>query len=255
MPVAALYAKPNVDFVALATTVLGANNEDAAYPIENVADRNPALVYKAGATSAIITINGVANATIEGFCIFNHNLAGATVTLTNTVGYSQVISIPARRSSGAVVHAWRDCRLDANRTDDDWTLTITGASANIQIGRLYLVETWYELPHQWEIAWDDERVVVPPYETFNRHKVIYDTLVNIRSASGTVVSHAAYLELYDLFHAAKGIITPWPMIPDQSENNPLYVQFLEPKFKWKRTAPVYTPVELAISEASCGAPP
>lgn len=255
MPVAALYAKPNEDFVGLGTTTVSQTANDTAYPASNVQNNNPGDVAKSTATSTVYTITGAAPVTIEGFCIFNHNLEGATVTLTNGVGYSQVIAIPARRSSGAVVNAWLDCRGHANPTDDVWTLTITGAAANIQIGRLYLVSTWYELPHQWDIAWEDERILVDPYETFYRHKVPYDTLTNQRRAKGKVVSAAAFDDLYDLYHAAKGRVTPWVMIPDYSVNDALYVQFTTPALQWRKQAPNYTPVELQIEEASAGPPP
>lgn len=255
MPVYGLFAKPNTDFVALSTTALSMTNPVAAYPAANLAHRNPGLVAKASAGSTVITMNGTANVTIEGFCIFNHNLFGATVTLANGAGYSQTITIPTRRSSGAVVNAWRDCRLDANRTDDDWTLTITGASANVQIGRLYLVETWIEFPYQWEVRMSDRRVVPEPYKTFYEYEVAYDTLTNIRSGTGRVVSHAAFLQVYDLFHAAKGNIHPWPVVMDYTQNDPMYVKFTTPTIAWQPTAPLYTPVEVAFAESSAGPPP
>ena len=254
MPVYGLYAKPNVDFVALSTTALSMTNPVTAYPAANLANKNPGLVAKASANNTVITMNGTSNVTIEGFCIFNHNLYGATVTLANGAGYSQTITIPARRSSGAVVNAWRDCRLDSNRTDDDWTLTITGAGANVEIGRLYLVEQWIEFPYQWDIEWEDERILVEPMETFYRHKVIYDTLTNIRRAKGTVVSHTAFLQLYDLFHAAKGMYQPFPVIPDYTQNDALYMQFANSTLKWKYQAPNYTPVDVILAEASAGPP-
>lgn len=255
MAAGGLYAKPNVDFISLGTTALSMTNANTDYPAANMATNNPGKVAKATTTSTVITMNGTANVTIEGFCIFNHNLFGATVTLANPAGYSQTITIPARRSSGAVVNAWRDCRLDANRTDDDWTLTITGASANIQIGRLYLVETWYAFPLQWDLEWEDTRRTSDPIETFNGSLVMYDTQVNIRKAKGRVVSASAFTDVYDLFHAAKGRVKPWVYIPDYTVNDACYMQFQTPTLTWKQQAPLYTPVDIAIQEASSGPPP
>lgn len=250
----ALYAKPNDDFVGGAT--LSMTNPVTAYPASNMKTSDPAVVAKASATSTVITITGGSSVTIEGFCIFNHNLVGATVTLSNAAGYSQTITIPARASSGAVRNAWRDCRSDANRTSNVWTLTITGASANVQIGRLYLVTTWYEMPLQWDVAVEDERILAAdPMETFYRSYVCYDALVNIRKVSGKTVDHTAYAQLYDLYHAAKGRYAPWPFILDYTVNDAMYVRFANAAFKYQRQAPSYTPVDIALQEVSSGPPP
>jgi hypothetical protein len=250
-----LFANPSQDFVGNGTIVSMTNmSADPKYHRDNLKDNNPANVAKATATSTTIVISGT-SVTIEGFVIVNHNLYGATVTLSNGLGYSETITIPARTGDGSVINAWRDCRADSNRTASTWTLTITGASANVEIGRLYLVQQWYELTWKWEPDFSNERMTTTPKTTHYGVTLVYDRGYNIRAGSGATTDESMSALLKLLYQSAKGIVVPWIFIPNYLVNDAWYVRFKDKELKWKPTAPLFTPTIITLVECSMSLPP
>lgn len=250
----AVFAYPSDHTLTSATLTM--TNENATYPATNGNDLLAEKPLKATTTSTVITMTHSGNVTAAGFAIINHNLVGATVTLANPAGYSQTITIPARTSDGQCVNAFRDMRSDANRTDDVWTLTITGASANVAIGELVMVSSLRDLNWIWGNGngpeLDYEHPHKSPGVTFYGKKIRYDTGVRIRSARGTIKRDTDRSTLLSLAQSSKGQITPWLFVPDVAVNDAWWVCLSEDSFRYVRQMQNVSGASIAFREESMG---
>ena len=226
-------------------------NENATYPATNGNDKDPADPLKATTTSTVITITFSGNVVLQAIALINHNLVGSTCTLANAAGYSQTITIPARTSDGQCVNAWRDMRTDANTTDDIWTLTITGASANVAIGEIVLVTTLNELNWRYGVEF---AAIHPAIQltTFYRSRLTYDTGIRIRRASGQLRKETDKATLLSIWQQAKGPVLPFLLIPELANNDAWMVRFTDDEFQWSPQAPLATNADVVLEELSSG---
>jgi hypothetical protein len=227
-------------------------NANASYPASNVKDDDPALPAKATATATTFTIAlaGPAPSTPDAFAIINHNLAGATVTLGTPSGFSQVITIPARTRSGLCVNALLDMRALSNRTSVDWTLTITGASAFVAIGRLVLVTTLRTLGLRPGLSVNPQRLAADPLRTFYGSEFRYDKAIRMREVAGELVSDTDRVTIETAHDAAKGSVLPFLFTPDIAVNDAWWVQFQS--LTYTRQAPNVSPARCTAREVSMG---
>jgi hypothetical protein len=238
---------------------LSMTNADSTFPAANGTDLDPATVLKATTTSTVITLTHSGSVTAVGFAIINHNLVGATVTLANGGGYSQAITIPARSSDGQCVNAWRDMRADANTAATVWTLTITGASANVAIGELVMVTalrrvTWLTIVGGTEASfrWHWPKRI---HRTFYGSRLVYDTGVRMRAASGESLTEADRALFLALAQSAKGASYGFLFIPDSSVNDAWFVVIpdMSEIVSGFQSATI-SRVQFAIEEVSSGLP-
>lgn len=232
----------------LRSASLSMTNEDAAYPATNGNNGDPSKPLKASTTGTVITLGAVG--ALEAFAIINHNLFGATVTLAAGGGFSQAITIPARGADGQSINAWLDLRDAAGRSGS-WTLTITGASANVAIGELVGVTAFRPLPFLLgvELAKKHPRI---QHKTFYGHKLEYDRGIRIRRASGDLISDTDRQFVLDLWDATKGPLLPWLFIPDVDVNDAWLVQFTDEELSWRRDGPEHGAMRVVIEEMSSG---
>jgi hypothetical protein len=226
-------------------------NQDSTYPATKGNDKDPALPLKSTTTSTVITITFSGNVVLQAIALINHNLVGATCTLANAAGYSQTITIPARTSDGQCVNAWRDMRTDANTTDDIWTLTITGASANVAIGEILLVTTLNELNWRYGVEFASTHPVIQ-LTTFYRSRLTYDTGIRVRRASGVLRKETDKATLLSLWQQTKGPVLPFLLIPELANNDAWMVRFTEDEFEWTPQGPLATDASVVVEELSSG---
>lgn len=136
-----LYCRASDIVTANATLALTAGTADANYPLTNINDSNAATVFKSTGTNATIQATFGSPQTLQGLAIVNHNLTGATVTVTNGAGFNQSFAIPAKPEDGLTLDPWMDYRSLANTSSTVWTVTITGAATVVAIGELVLIAT------------------------------------------------------------------------------------------------------------------
>jgi hypothetical protein len=210
---------------------LSATNEDSDYPVERlqVDDQDsPVFPFKSTTTGTVITIAlPTGSGTPDGIAIIHHNLAGAPVTLANGVGFSEVIAIPPRTRSGLQPNVWFDMREMPNRNADEWTLTITGNSVNVAIGRIVLVgqDALAHAPFLVKTPTvRPERLTTRLRTTFG-HELVYDKGVRQRAMSGRTITDDHRVILENAWEAAAGTVTPFLLVPQHDENDAWWVRF------------------------------
>jgi hypothetical protein len=238
--VSSAFAPPSADIFTTAT--LGATNEDADYPIENAQDYNPANPFKATTTSTTITVTHSSSAR-KAVAFINHNLVGATVTVG---GVS--VTIPSRTLDGQCVNAWKLLDLGAGTST---SIVITGASANVQIGRICLVSALTDMPWLYGLEMY-RRHPVSAIRTFGESEHVYDKGLSIWGARGLVNREASRSAIEGLWASAKGRNIPWLIIPDQAVNEAHYVRFVADAQNYRRVIPNATEMPIEVEEVSMG---
>jgi hypothetical protein len=238
--VSSAFAPPSADLFT--TAALGATNEDADYPIENAQDYNPANPFKATTTSTTITVTHSSSAR-KAVAFINHNLVGATVTVG---GVS--VTIPSRTLDGQCVNAWKLLDLGAGTST---SIVITGASANVQIGRICLVSALTDMPWLYGLEMY-RRHPVSAIRTFGESEHIYDKGLSIWGARGLVNRESSRSAIEGLWASAKGRNIPWLLIPDQAVNEAHYVRFVTDAQSYRRIIPNATEMPIEVEAVSMG---
>jgi hypothetical protein len=240
--VSSAFAPPSADLFTTAT--LGATNEDADYPIENAQDYNPANPFKATTTSTTITVTHSSSAR-KAVAFINHNLVGATVTVG---GVS--VTIPSRTLDGQCVNAWKLLDLGAGTST---SIVISGASANVQIGRICLVSALTDMPWLYGLEMY-RRHPVSAIRTFGESEHIYDKGLSIWGARALVNRESSRSAIEGLWASAKGRNIPWLLIPDQAVNEAHYVRFATDAQQYRRIIPNATEMPIDVEAVSLGLP-
>lgn len=227
-------------------------NQDSTYPATNGNDKEPANPLKSTTTGTVITMTFSGNVTLEAIAIINTNLS-VNATLANGNGYSQSIVSPSRTSDGQPVNGWRDMRTDANTTDDVWTLTISGNSANVAIGEILLISDLFELGWLYGVEFAASHPAIT-ITTFYGSKTMYDTGVRVRRANGTVNLESDRSALQTLWQATKGQVLPFLLVPEKAVNDAWCVRFSEAEFLWTMQGPTQTDMPMVLEELSNGLP-
>jgi hypothetical protein len=237
-----VYALPTNDLISTGT--VSATNENADYPDTNLQNYDPADPFKATSTSTTITVTH-ANATRKAVAFINHNLAGATVTVG---GVS--VTIPSRTLDGQCVNAWKLLDLSASTST---SIVISGASANVQIGRICLVSSYADLTWLYGLE-TYRRHPVNSIRTFGETENIYDKGLSIWGARGMVNRDTSRSGIESLWAAAKGRVIPWLLIPDTAVNEAHYVRFATDLQTYRRINPNATEMPIEVEAASMGLP-
>ena len=244
------------DMDLIRDAALSATNENASFPIERVQVddyESPSNPFKATTTASVITITFDDDETPDCLVIINHNLEGATVTLANGAGFSQAVAIPDRTRDGLCVNVFFDMRTFANRLDDVWTLTITGAAGNIAIGRLVMIATGGLQPVPWLVRTPTYRPdrLSNSLRTHAGTELIHDKGIRIRHASGQTVDEDDRAVQEVAWDAARGRALPFLFVPDTDVNDAWWVRFDGPP-EWSYTTLEIAPTSMAVTELSMG---
>lgn len=250
-----LFALPSDNIAPSATASWVVGTADAAYPPANVLDLDPAHPAKANETTATLRLTFGGNVTPVGVALINHNLAGATVTLSNNAGtpLSTGITIPANTPDGQCLNPWLDLSALGNRTASQWNIAVSGASLAVGIGEVWLVTALRDFNAIWGFE-------VKPTYLVTRHKTFGGTLlqhnkrVRMRRAMAQIDLDADRASLEQLHQECMGGIKPFLFIPDEAENDAWLATLMPESFATKFSSPEITHMPLSIEEVSSGPP-
>lgn len=249
------YARPGDDIAPDATWSVTSGAADAAYPVANVANRNPAKPFKATGTSATIRATYGASQVLVGVALINHNLAGATVSITSGAGLSEAVAIGAN-SGGQCTPAFLDfsTALLAQRTSTTFNLVISGgALGNIAIGEVLLLTAIRDLTWIWGLTIRPKRLI-QRQTTFGGTHLQYNKRVRVHVISAQTDLQSEEAAMRTLEEEAQGELLPWLIIPARAVNACYYVQFVPGTFAWTPQSDGFTDIPIEAEEVSAGPP-
>jgi hypothetical protein len=247
-----LYCRPSDIVTATATIALTSGSENAAFPLTNVYDKRPGKVFKATGTSATIRLTYGAPQTLEGFSFLNHNLAGATVSVTNNATLNQSFgTIAAAEETGPSRDPFKDLRGLANVSATQWNLVISGAAANVAIGEIIPIAT---VRSMLVLPLPDEGEALPAIQ----HQLVGGDALNYpigtrgRHFTGKLLDEADRLSLITLRRDALGVGRGFWFMPDADVNESYFMVFRSPDTGWQRWTSESANAVLDLVEAGTG---
>ncbi len=254
-----LFSLPTDDVAPNATVTVTSGTANAEYPASFLVNRNPSKPGKA--TGAAITYRFTWSGTqiIAAIAIINHNLDGATVTLTSGSGVNEAITIPDNTPGlyPTCVNPFHDLRAEytvGQRTDDVWDLAITGGVlGNVAIGEVLFLTDLREMPLKWGLKLSPSRGVIR-HKTFGGSLLQYNKRIQIRSCSASVDWEEDRALFRQLEQEASGQVVPFLFIPDEAENDAWYVQLSGDSFHERPTNPGIIEMPIEMVEVSPGPP-
>lgn len=250
------YCRPGDDVAPNATWSIVSGTADAAYPESNVANRNPAVPFKATGTSATIRATFGASQVLVGVALINHNLAGATVSITSGSGLSQSIPIAAN-SGGQCTNAILDFSAASlgQRTSTQFNIVVSGAVlGNVAIGEVLLLTAIRDLEWLWGLRVQPKRLYVRAGKTFGATDLQYNKRIRIRVVSAQTEAQAVEAEMRTLEEEAQGEGFPWVIWYERAVNECLYVKFAPGTFSWSPQSTGFTQIPIEAEEVSSGPP-
>jgi hypothetical protein len=230
---------------------------NAAYPVANLGDTRPDKPFKATGTS--VTVRGTfgASTTLVGIVIVNHNLAGATATLTSGSGLNQSLTIPDNRGgqSFAVIKDFSSAD-SGQRTSTTFDVAITGGLlGNIAMGEILLISTWRDLLWMYGLSVHPKRHVVRQ-RTFGASLLQYNKRIVQYELRGICRRQDQEAELRALELETQGEVFPWLIVREPGGNNQdaYYVQFVPGTFEWLRRVVGSTEIPIVAETVSSGPP-
>lgn len=250
---ACIYARPSDNKTPSATLSLTAGAEDAAYPLTNLDDLRPDVVFKATGTSCTIRATFGSSQALQAIGLINHNLHGLTITVTNNGGMSpQSLIVPAVGDDALPINPWLDLRGVGSASGTQWNLAITGAAANVAIGELLLIATVRTMPIRWGVDVDERQPVIL-HRTDYHVPLKYGLGLRYRYFTGEVNRETERSAMTALFRDARGCLKPWWFVLEDTVNDAKYVQFDEKSsFRLQRAGPSHTPMTITLEEVCAG---
>lgn len=135
-----LIAFPSDDAIWSATVSM--TNEDTEFPATNVQSNDPSDTSKSTTTSTVYSIHiGSGNITVVGLALINTNYT--TGALASSGGAIASFVFPSFTPDLKPRNGWLDLRGLSNRTDDDFTVTLSKTGSAVgELGRICLVTEW-----------------------------------------------------------------------------------------------------------------
>lgn len=233
-----------------ATWSLAVGSENASFPLTNLNSPYAHLVSKTTGTAA--TYRGTISSTaIQGIAIINCNLAGLTLTVTNNNSMASTnLVIPSAPADNVSINGFVDLRA-VTTAATQWNVAITGAAANIAVGKIKLYSTLRTMA----IGWDVEVEETKPTKMFRTE---YGIALGTRRATryrcfipriGRESERAAYTNLR---RGSEGPTQPFLFILDEAVNDPAYVWFPEETWAHTRSSLLGTSWSDRMEEANPG---
>lgn len=247
---ATYYGRPSDNLATSATWSLAVGSADSAYPLANLNTTRPDLPSKTTGTTATYRATFGASKTIRAIAIIHHNLAGLTLTITNNNGLSTSLVLPANTDDGQPVNGWVDL-TSVTTAATQWNIAISGAAANIAIGKILLIETIRTLDVTWGVKHADRHPVLQ-HRTDLDVALIYDMGVRLKTFEGSVQRESERAAVTALHRGAKGMVTPFWFVPESAVNEAWMVRFAAPELAWQRAMPLVSSTTVALEEACAG---
>ncbi len=250
-----LFARASDNVSPNATVTITSGTGNAEYPPENLVDLRPDLPAKLTGTSGTFRFTWSGNQVIVGIVVANHNLAGATVTLSNAAGVNQALTVPAY-SGRQSVSFWRDLRDDwtlAQRTDDVWDLAITGAATPVAVGEVIFLTDLEPFNLIWGVTFTPEWDIIQ-HRTFGRSKIQYDKRIVIHKLRGQCNLDDDYATLRALHSECSGPLKFLTVIPDEDTNEAFLMAFTPTGFSFSPTDPGIMQMPIELEQVSNGPP-
>lgn len=258
MPSVSLYARPGDDVSPNATWSMVVGSANAAYPVSNLGNRNPAKPFKSTGTTATMRATFGVSQVLVGVAVINHNLAGATsVKILSGTGLNQTITIPANGADGQCVNPFLDFSAAASvqRTSTTFDIEVTtGVLGNLAIGEVLLLTARRDLRWIWGLTMTPDYLIQGPGDTFGGSLLQYDKKIRQRSWVGRTQLQAVEAEMNTLHQQAKSAIFPWLLIEDRNVNECAYVQFVRGSYKRTPRSIGSTEIAIEVRESSSGPP-
>lgn len=234
-----IFTLPTHDVSGLGT--LTCSVVDAAYPLANLVDANPAKPLKFTATSGAVVWDRGAPEEVQLVAIPHHNLqAGLEVRFQMHASndwtgptVNLAFTIPAFDKDGFPPRLWLDVKslvpVQATRTQRWRRLVVVGANgANVQLGEVKIYSAYQTLSPRnikWPLrrAWRKKNIA---HETDYEVETLYRTgsKVELLTADLTTTD-AGEQQVLEWWDACDGRGVPFILVPDPARNDALLVRW------------------------------
>lgn len=222
-----LYATPADNVVQSATPSLTVGTANAAFPLTNIDDIDPGVVFKATTGTATIRFTFGGATVLVAIAMFNHNLHGLTPTWTNNGGMAtQNFPVPTVPEDLLGINPWLDLRGVAGTSATQWNLVISGAPNAVAIGDIALLTALRDLKVPWQYKHKEHHPTII-HRTEKEKRLIFPHSVRTRMFSGEAIRFEDRAAVRSLRRSAQGAYKPWVFIPDSAVNDALLVQFAD----------------------------
>lgn len=206
-----------------ATWSLTSGTANSSFQLTNLNSPYADRVSKTTGTTA--TYRGtIASTAIQGIAIINCNLAGLTLTITNNNAMaSQNLVIPAANADGLSLNGWVDLRA-VTTAATQWNVAISGAAANIAIGKILLLGTLSAVGIRWDWRMKETTPAIVK-RTSRQVAVGYPSGTRYRAATVSLMRESQRPTWANLRRGSVGPTQPCVFVPDSTVNDPLYGWF------------------------------
>jgi hypothetical protein len=249
-----LIVMPQADEAPNAQWSVVSGTENVEYPASYLGNRNPARPFKATGTSVTARATFGSDVILVGVSIQNHNLAGATVSITSGSGLSQPIPTPANDYDDLWIGPWLDfsSALLVQRTSTQFNIVVTGGLLGpIAIGEVILITAFTDLNLKLGAKYQPTRLQIR-HRTWGASHLQYDKRIRIRTAKGMLDLRSDEATMRRLEAEAIGGYHPFLFIPDEDVNEAWYVQLVPGSFSYSLQTHGVTQMPFEVQEISSG---
>lgn len=256
MASAQAYTRPDDNVAPNATWSVTVGTAATGYPVSQIATLNPAKGFKANQTTATVRATFGASQVLVGVAIVNHNLDGASVTITSGSGLSQTIAIEPN-SGGQNSPTIKDfsSALLAQRTSTTFDIAVvSNVLGNVAIGEVLLLTAIRDLRWIWGLKFRPKRLVTR-HTTFGGTHLQYDKRIRVLVMSGKIQLKTEETAMRTLEDEARGEVQPWLVWPERLTSNRVhFVKFVPGTFDWSPQSIGSTEITIEAEEMSQGPP-
>lgn len=264
-----LYSHFSDNVAPAAVLSLSTGVVDAAYPLANLIDLNPALATKLTSTTCRIVFDFVVARRVDVVALIHHNLDAGLgnvkieANATNVWGapsFSAAFTIPAYHEDGMPVNPWLDLTGKAGYSAGGfryWSILVGNVNSKaISLGDVWLGATKRTLVRniEWGSEESDEWPSIVHVTDFGV-KTVYPYGTKLRSLSGNIKTTDAGLAALRAFHRDSfGQAKPVLVVEDPTVNDALMARIITPRIAVKRHFINLNELPFAIEELSRGLP-
>lgn len=233
-----------------ATWSLTSGVADSAFPLTNLNDPRADRVSKLTGTSG--TYRGtIASTAIQAVAVMNCNLPGLTLAVTNNNAMaSQNLVIPAAPADNIGISGWVDLRL-VTTAATQWNVAITGAAANIAVGKILLIANLRSFLIRWHLRMDETAPAILK-RTTSGTALGYPRGTRYRALEFALAHESARAAYTTLRRGSVGPSKPVVVIPEETVNDLIYGYFPSPSWSHSRDSPQVTRWTDTVEELNPG---